>query len=303
MRALLCLFRRVPDAPGVILLLAAALLAACAPTAVLNGLAPGGTALSTTGIAYGDGLRHRLDAYRPLGTPPAAGWPVAVFFHGGSWGTGGRGDYRFVGEALASRGILALVADYRLYPQATYPDFLLDSARATAWALEHARTLGGDPRRVFTVGHSAGAYNAAMVALDARWLRAAGHAPAHLAGWVGLAGPYDFFPSGNPDVQPVFHHPYYPADGQPIDHAASSLPAFLGAAAHDTVVDPQRSSVALARRLEAAGAPVTLRLYDGVGHATLIGALAPPLRFLAPVLDDVAAFVHRTPPAPPRAGG
>lgn len=286
--------------PGValLLLLATVLLAACAPTALLNALVPRHPATVTTDIAYGAGPQRRLDAWRPAGTRPPAGWPVVVFFHGGSWNSGSRDDYRFVGEALASRGIVALVAGYRLHPEVRYPAFLADSAQAVAWALDRAPDFGGDPRRVFVAGHSAGGYNAAMIALDARWLRAEGRAPADLAGWAGLAGAYDFFPSRNRDVQPVFHHPDYPVGGQPVEHAAgSSLPAFLGAAREDDVVDPRRNTLGLAGKLEAAGAPVTLRLYDGVGHATLLGAFAAPLRFLAPVLDDLAAFVHAAPPA------
>jgi acetyl esterase/lipase len=192
------------------------------------------------------------------------------------------------------------VADYRLHPEVRYPDFLVDCAQALAYGLDHARVLGGDPKRVFVVGHSAGGYNAAMLALDARWLRAAGHEPGELAGWAGLAGAYDFFPSDNPDVRPVFHHPNYPRGGQPIEHVqahAQALPAFLGAARTDSLVDPRRNTVGLATRLQAAGAPVTLRLYDRVGHMTLVGAFAAPLRFLAPVLDDLVKFVDRTPAA------
>ena len=298
--------RFLPFALGLGALLGVAALAACSPTAVLNALAPRDTVTITRDVAYAGGARRRLDIYRPTAAAPAAGWPVAVFFYGGSWNEGERADYRFVGEAFASRGIVALVADYRLHPEVSYPDFLADSAKALAWGLDHARGLGGDPRRVFVVGHSAGGYNAAMLALDSRWLRAEGHALPELAGWVGLAGPYDFFPSRNPDVQPVFHHPDYPAGGQPIEHAtASALPAFLGAARNDRLVDPQRSTVGLARRLEAAGTPVTLRLYEGVSHTTLIGAFAAPLRFLAPVLDDVSRFILDAPPAraAPPAGG
>ena len=278
-------------------LCAAALLAACSPMRTLNALSPSDTYRATTDVAYGTHARQRLDVYRPATATPASGWPVAVFFYGGSWHRGSRADYRFAGEALASRGILALVADYRLYPEVSYPDFLHDSAKALAWGLDNAASLGGDPKRVFVMGHSAGGYNAAMLALDARWLRAEGHAPGELAGWVGLAGPYDFFPSANPDVQPVFHDPDYPRGGQPVEHAGSTLRAFLGAAKTDSLVDPERNTVQLARRLEAAGADVTLRLYGGVNHMTLAGALARPLRFLAPVLDDVAAFVLDPPAA------
>jgi len=108
---------------------------------------------------------------------PGNGYPVVVFFYGGTWIGGDRSDYRFIGEALASRGILTIIADYRLYPQVRYPDFLLDCAAAVAWALREAHRYGGDPRRLYVMGHSSGAYNAAMVALDPRWLAAAGSAP------------------------------------------------------------------------------------------------------------------------------
>lgn len=271
----------------------AACLAGCSPVTALNVLARAGDHSVTAGVAYGPGPRQQLDVYRPAQPAPPGGWPMVVFFYGGSWNSGQRADYAFVGQALASRGIVALVADYRLYPQVRYPEFLQDCAAALAWALDRSRALGADPRRVHVMGHSAGAYNAAMLAMDARWLAARGHAPAELAGFIGLAGPYDFLPSGNPDVQPVFFHPSVPPGAQPVEWAGAATPrSFLGAARSDALVDPQRNTLALATRLQAAGVPVTLRLYDGVNHVTLAGALARPLRWLAPVLDDVAAFVR-----------
>jgi acetyl esterase/lipase len=268
-------------------------LAACSPIAALNAVARSDTYRPTNDVAYGPLARQKLDIYRPTTTAPAAGFPVVVFFYGGSWTSGDRADYRFVGEALAARGVLALVADYRLYPEVRYPAFLEDSAVALAWGLEHARTLGGDPRRVFVMGHSAGGYNAAMLALDPRWLAATGHRPAELAGWIGLAGPYEFLPLG-PDspARPVFFHPDYPPGTQPIDHATAGSPrAFLAAPANDRVVSPERSTRAMAARLRAAGVPVEMTLYDGVSHALLVGAFARPLRGLAPVLDDVTAWI------------
>ena len=278
---------------------ALALLVACAPTAALNAVASREGAAPTQAVAYGPLARHRLDIYRPAMPAPAAGWPVVVFFYGGSWTDGERADYRFVGTALAARGVLTLVADYRLYPEVRYPEFLNDCALAAAHGLEHAARLGGDPQRVFVMGHSAGAYNAAMLALDPRWLRSAGHAPAELAGWIGLAGPYDFLPMSNRFAQPVFFHPNYPAGSQPVDYAARHSPrAFLGAALTDTLVDPQRNSVGLASRLQAAGAPVTLKLYERVNHVTIAAAMAWPLRWLAPVLDDVVAFIDTPAVAP-----
>ena len=274
-------------------------LTACAPVRVLNALASirGGHTVDK-GVAYGALARQSLDVYTPTTAAPAGGWPVVVFFYGGSWNTGARADYAFVGSALAARGVLTLVADYRLYPAVRYPEFLRDSALALAWGLDRAARLGGDPKRVFVMGHSAGGYNAAMLALDPRWLATIGHRPAELAGWIGLAGPYDFFPTDNPDAQPVFFHPDYPAHAQPIEFGdVRAVPTFLGAPVHDTLVSPTRSTRSLAARLATAGTAVTLRIYERASHTTLIGAFAPPLRWVAPVLDDVAAFIAATPPS------
>jgi acetyl esterase/lipase len=273
---------------------AALVLVACSPVGTLNALARSDTFALTADVAYGSLPRHKLDIYAPASAPPAAGWPVVVFFYGGSWNSGERAEYKFVGEALASRGMLALVADYRLYPEVRYPSFLEDSAKALAWGLEHAKALGGDPRRVIVMGHSAGGYNAAMLALDPRWLAAVGHKPAELAGWIGLAGPYEFLPLA-PDspARPVFFHPDYPPGTQPIDYATTgSLQAFLAAPVNDKVVSPQRSTLAMAAKLRAAGVPVEPKMYDGISHALLAGAFARPLRGLAPVLDDVTAWIN-----------
>jgi len=278
---------------------ALAMLVACAPLATLNALASRDTHTLTEGVAYGTLARQRLDVYRPAGAAPAAGWPVVVFFYGGSWNRGERAEYRFVGEALASRGVLTLVADYRLYPEVRFPDFLRDCAQALAYGLREAARLGGDPQRVFVMGHSAGAYNAAMLALDERWLQSAGHSPAELAGWIGLAGPYEFLPITNPDARPVFFHPNYPPNTQPIAYARRESPrGLLGAAREDVLVNPQRNTVGLANRLREAGAPVSVKMYERVNHMTLVATFARPLRWLAPVLDDVTAFVDAAPIAP-----
>ena len=273
-------------------------LAACSPLGTLNAVIPGSSYTLSANVAYGPLPRQRLDIYRPTAAAPAAGWPVLVFFYGGSWNRGEKADYKFVGEALASRGVLTLVADYRLYPSVRYPDFLKDSALALGYGLNEAKPLGGDAKRVFVMGHSAGGYNAAMLALDARWLSGTGHAPAELAGFIGLAGAYDFLPMTNPDAQPVFFHPHYPPNTQPIEFALVSAPrTFLGAAVKDSLINPQRNTVGLADRLKSAGVPVTLRMYEGVSHITLLASLAWPLRFLAPTLEDVVAFIGATPAA------
>ena len=265
-------------------------LAACSPLTAINALSPGGDADTSLGLAYGSGARFKLDIYRPARVTGAS--PVVVFFYGGNWATGERGDYAFVGRALASRGIVAVIPDYRLYPEVRYPDFLDDSAQAVAWTASNISRYGGDPNKLFLMGHSAGAYNAAMLALDARYLGKQGMASASLAGWIGLAGPYDFMPIENKTARPVFHFPNTPPQSQPINHTDGAvLPALLIAANQDQLVNPVRNTGGLAARLRTHGVPVEEVYYDGVSHITLVASIAAPLRALAPTLDTIDAFV------------
>jgi acetyl esterase/lipase len=264
-----------------------------APAVVLNWVASIRSHRVQESLPYGLLPRQRLDVYAPSAVASSSGHPVVVFFYGGSWNRGERADYRFVGEALAARGVLTLVADYRLYPEVRYPEFLSDSALALAFGLREAAHLGGDPQRVFVMGHSAGAYNAAMLALDATRLAPTGHSPRELAGWIGLAGPYEFLPVTNPDAQPVFFHPNYPDGTQPISYVSKDAPrSFLAAPVEDSVVNPQRNTLGLAAVLRSAGVPVQVALYARVDHMSLIGAMAWPLHGLASVLDDVVGFIN-----------
>lgn len=274
------------------------LLTACSAVDVLNATVSTDTYRRTKNIAYGpDGGaqgRQKVDVYQPLNNANAGigRAPVVVFFYGGSWSSGDRADYRFVGEALASQGIVTVIADYRLSPSVRYPAFLEDSALAVRWAFDQAEQYGGNPAKVFVMGHSAGAYNAAMLALDKRWLGGVGLGPERLAGWIGLAGPYDFLPIGDVQTQVAFNWPNTPADSQPLVFAsAASPPALLLAPTHDKVVNPQRSTVAMANKLKVSGVRVQSELFDTVSHVTLVASMAAVLRGRAPVLERVTAFV------------
>lgn len=271
----------------------AALLAACSPIKVLNALTPSSTFTKTSAIAYGTDARQKLDIYRPL--PAISNAPVVVFFYGGSWNSGSRDDYGFVGEALASRGMVVVIADYRLYPQVRYPAFLQDGAQAVAWTYHHIADYGADPQQLYVMGHSSGAYNASMLALDARWLKAVGLAPSIFKGWIGLAGPYDFLPIENPDVKPVFFFPDSPPESQPINHVSHDAPpSLLIASTGDNLVNPTRNTGGLAKKLREAGVPVEVDYFTRTSHATLVASLSKPLRWLSPVLDKVTTFIKST---------
>lgn len=266
-------------------------LSGCSATGALNILVPSSTYRVEPNVAYGEEARQRLDVYLPTDATTDA--PLVVFFYGGSWSRGSRSDYRFVGEALASAGIVTVAADYRLSPQVQWTAILEDCAAATGWAFAHAARLGASPRRMYLMGHSAGAYNAAMLALDSRWLARVGRQPGDLAGWIGLAGPYDFLPIRDPATQRAFGWPDTPADSQPVAHVSPAAPpCLLLAPREDGTVDPVRNTLGLAARLRRAGVRVQAELLDGVNHVTIVGALAAPLRGLAPVREKVLRFVR-----------
>jgi acetyl esterase/lipase len=273
------------------------LLQACSPLALINAMVPSGTHRFMADQRYGPDVRQRLDVFLPKNETTDA--PMVLFFYGGTWSSGRRQDYRFVGEALAARGIVALVADYRLSPQVFYPAFVQDGALALRWAVDRAQRLGASARQLFVMGHSAGAYNAAMLALDPRWLSAVDLSPGQLAGWIGLAGPYDFLPIEVPEAKVAFGWPDTPPDSQPLFHArqvksGQTPPALLLAARQDRLVDPGRNTLGLARALVQNGVTVDVELLDRVSHTTLIGSFASPLRGLAPTLDRVSDFVSRS---------
>ncbi|MGZ5948420.1 MAG: alpha/beta hydrolase, partial [Caulobacteraceae bacterium] len=178
--------------------LRAVLAAALDPLTLFATLAPKDPARRLAhNTAFGPGPHQRLDVYAPRRAEGPL--PVAVFFYGGSWDTGRRQDYNWVGRALAAKGFLTVVPDYGLYPQVRYPGFLEDAAQAVRWAQDHAAGFGGDPERIVLVGHSAGAYNAAMIALDRRYLAGAGVEAGRIRALAGLSGPYDILPRTDPN--------------------------------------------------------------------------------------------------------
>jgi len=267
---------------------------------LLTLLAPGGYTLARD-IPYGEGPRRTLDVYRPKVAAPGA--PVVVFIYGGSWDSGEKGLYRFVGAALASQGFVTVIPDYRVYPEVSYPSFVQDAAQAVKWAKTHAGEYGGDPAALSLMGHSAGGHIAAMLAYDRRWLNAEGLDPARdLSAFVGISGPYDFLPLHSERLKIIFGPEEARADSQPITHVDGRGPPglFLTGDA-DTVVDPGNSR-RMAARIVAAGGRSEARFYPGISHSGSITTFLPIMRSKAPILADALAFIreHAAPDASAR---
>jgi acetyl esterase/lipase len=263
------------------------LLAGCSDgIGFINAISPHrGTAVER-GVAYGADPRQRMDIYLPARGKRDA--PVVVFVYGGSWRGGSRETYGFVGTALARQGFVVAIPDYRVYPQAVFPVFVEDVAKAIATI---SRTVARK-RPIVLIGHSAGAEIAALVALDPRYLKADGIAACRkIAGFVGLAGPYDFKPPREL-YRRIFPKPLLAAS-RPVDFAKGHHPpSLLISGTYDLVVGPKQTEK-LAAALERSGNEVRMELYPRIGHVTLIGTLAPPLRQFAPTLKAVSDFVRQ----------
>ena len=252
-----------------------------------------GATLQVAGQPYGPGERNKLNIWVPTGTRKTDKLPVLIWLYGGGWYSGQRDDYGFAGRAFAKQGFIVVIPDYRLVPEGHWPDFLHDSAAAVVWTEKNIENYGGDPDRMALAGHSAGAYNSLMLALDPQWLKMAGSDVSVIRGVVSLAGPTDFYPfekGGRADVAMGDIRPV--EQTQPITFVrADAPPLWLGHGTADTVVRV-RNSQRLAAAMHKVGGTATLREYDGLSHNDLVMALTKPLAYKGPILPEMTDFLR-----------
>lgn len=253
---------------------------------LLNTLSPkpGTSQRLASGLSYGPEAMQKLDLYGPTRPGPH---PLIVFFYGGAWADiGDRRDFAFAARALAALGYVVAVPDYRVLPEVAYPAFLDDCALATRWVLGHIAEYGGNPSRLALAGHSAGAYNAVMLALDPRYgLRG------RISAVAGLSGPYDFYPFTEIIGRRTFGHvPDGPAT-QPISHVtAEAPPMFLGHGNRDTLVGPHNAE-SLAAKLRAVGVEAEVHHYPQLGHAGPVMELGSLIRNRSTLFADLRKFL------------
>ncbi len=273
------------------LLLCACLLSGCTAAAFFAANVPSafGPYERTADLAYGPESRQQLDVYVP-DAPAAEPRTVVVFIHGGSWETGSKDAYRFVGSSLAEQGFIAVLPSYRLNPAVRFPVFVEDAAQAVAWTLRNIDRYGGNPQRVFVMGHSAGAHIALLLTLDRRYLVANGVSTDDLRGVIGLSGPYDFKIDSDL-LRSVFGSAPDPSQTQPVRFVRGDAPPLLLIHGTADKICWDEHSIRLTERIWAAGGSAELRLYPGLGHSDTLGGLSQLRRGRVPTLQDVTTFV------------
>jgi acetyl esterase/lipase len=274
-------------------MVAAFWLTGCTSLQMLNATVSHRGYVRTTDIAYGPDPRQKLDVYLQKKISPDA--KVVIFFYGGSWRDGSKTDYRFIAQALTSRGFIVVLPDYRVYPAVIFPGFVEDGASAVRWVRDNISTYGGDTNHLYLMGHSAGSHIAALLTLDAHYLKNVGLDRNVIRATAALSGPYDFTP--NPWDRPVFgmatNQTAIDPKIEPITFVdGKEPPMLLVQGLRDKIVAPS-NAVNLAARIREMGGEVEYITYSKLGHASVVVALAWPYQWLAPVLKDVTDYFNR----------
>lgn len=268
-------------------------LTGCTELQLLNATVSHRGYVRTVNIPYGNDPRQKLDVYLPRKMASPA--RVVVFFYGGSWRDGSKTDYRFVGQALTSRGFIVVLPDYRLYPAVTFPAFVEDGAVAVRWVRDNISTYGGDTNHIYLMGHSAGSHIAALLTLDSHYLKAVGLNRNVIRATATLSGPYDF--TLNPRDRPVFgkatNDTTIDPNFEPITFVdGKEPPMLLVQGLRDKIVAPS-NAINLAARIREAGGSVEYISYPKRGHGAVVVALVWPYQWLAPMLDNVTDYFNR----------
>lgn len=263
--------------------------------AVLDGVdrltGPGAEVERIGPIDFGDHEALKLFVHRAASRDNGERLPVLIFIHGGGWSNGDPADYSFVGRSFAPEGLVVVKPGYRLAETGKYPAMLEDAAAAFGWVRANISEYGGDPERIYLAGHSAGAYNAVMLALDTRWLENAGHEAQSIRGVVGLAGPYDFLPLTGDGAKRAFGDEADLDVTQPINYVRSEAPPMLLMTGLDDDVVSPRNTSALSAELERSGVTVETKLYEGVNHSRILMNLASPWRTTSDVRQKILDFI------------
>lgn len=144
-------------------------------------------------VSY-ENKKDRLDIYLPAGKTKA---PVIISIHGGALRAGDKSGENAVGQRFAGAGYVTVVINYRLSPVVMHPGHVEDAATAVAWVKHNITKYGGDPDRIVVIGHSAGAYLAALLVTDPHYLAAQGVSLSDIKGVVPVSA---FFYVNRPDV-------------------------------------------------------------------------------------------------------
>ena len=230
--------------------------------------------------SYGENPRQRYDSY--LHKIDHRNRPKIIFLYGGNWRSGARGDYRFVADTFCTLGFDVFVPDYRLYPEVRFEQ-ILDDARIAVNDI-----MADNPDApIFLVGHSSGAQIGALLTLNTSLLQST----KRINGFIGLAGPYDFFPCTEDGHWELFAPAEKYPESQPVNFVHRDAPPLYLLHGKEDKRVRRGHSKSLMEKQQAVGGRATREVYDGMGHIDIILSLSRIYRGKSKVLADIRRFV------------
>lgn len=234
-------------------------------------------------LPYGKHPQQRMDMYSPKQTESQT---VLVYFYGGGWNGGEKGNYRFVAHRFTKAGYHVVIPDYRKYPEVTFPAFVEDTAAAIAQVKKEFPN-----KRIVIMGHSAGAYNVVMAVADPKYLAAQGLKQSDIAGVIGVSGPYNFTPEKE-QWKAVFNHMDDYTPMQANSYINRPLPPMLLLwGAEDSIVGEINTEL-LTKKLDEVNSPYSYKIYEDAGHFDIVGTLALHWEGQPPTEEDTLAFIE-----------
>lgn len=270
------------------LIAVASFMASCSPVSILNGITPSSSFERTKNVTFGEGERDALDIYRA--EKPKLNAPVLMFVHGGSWDSGDKNIYKFLAEGFTRSGYDVVVPNYRIYPEAKFPNFLNDNSKAVAFTAKNF-----PDRPIVLMGHSAGAYNVLMLGLRDTFLKEVGvDLCSSISGIVGLAAPTGIVPLESERLIEIFPDRFTGQDAALNNVSGPSPALFLGHGESDTTVYPQNST-ALAEKVTARGGVAQVEIYPGQSHIDVIKVLSRHFDDDTTLKADIVNFIEGLP--------
>jgi len=231
---------------------------------------------------FGDEARQALDYYQSHGDGQQ---PVVLFFYGGNWRSGKRRLYRFMAARLCSMGFDVIIPDYRLYPEVRFKDIITDAREAAQLASQ----LIHPEQPLVVMGHSAGAQLGSLLCLDESLL---GDDRNRISGFIGLAGPYDFYPYSSDFHWELFEpEEDYPLS-QPVNFVRPDAPPMYLLHGRDDQLLRRGQSKSLMQKMQALDAEADREVYDGMGHIGILLGFSVLSRKSSKLLQDVEGFIQ-----------
>jgi len=267
---------------------------------IINALARSGGYRVRRGIKYGPHARNRLDYYvRDRVRENVQGYsedertklrPLVLFIYGGNWQSGNRQDYRFVADTLCGMGCDVVLPDYRLYPEVRFSSMLDDVRLAATWLLQNEEIEAERP--IFIMGHSAGAQLGSLLCLNKELLSHIDEVENRITAFIGLSGPYDFYPYTEESHWDLFAPEHEYPNSQAVNFVRPGAPPLYLLHGRDDNRVRRGHSKSLMEKQIAVGGRASREVYAGIGHADLVVSFSVFHRRRSKAVKDIRHFIE-----------